>query len=183
MWVLQTVVPEQYRVSEAVGPSRPAARAEDDTPAAYVGLYTMVIALVIIAGGRLPENKLDRALKRMNANQTTPVDTTEKTLALMVKDGYVVKVRESVNGDETVDYVVGPRGKVEVGREGFAELIRTIYGDAEDGEDLELKIKRTLDVAGATSGAASGVAPAEAPPAAGRKRGRPRHDEGEDEEE
>jgi|SRR5690242_3411637 len=172
MWVLQTVVPAQYRDAEVVGPSRPAARAEDDAAAAYVGLYSMVIALVLMAGGRLAENKLDRALRRMNANQTTPVDTTDKTLALMVKDGYVVKVRESVNGDETVDYIVGPRGKVEVGREGFADLVRTVYGDDEAGEELELKIRRTLDVAGAASGGGGGPA-GEAPPAGrGRKRGR-----------
>lgn len=150
MWVLQTTVPPQYRRPGVMGPARPAARAEDDTAAAYVGLYTMVIALITIAGGRLPEGKLDRALRRMNAEQTTPVDTKDKTLALMVKDGYIVKVRESVGGDETVDYVVGPRGKVEVGAEGFADLVRTIYGD--DDDEVEQKIKRTLDVAGVTSG-------------------------------
>jgi hypothetical protein len=185
MWVLQTIVPERYRVPEAIGPSRPAEKAEDDTAAAYVGLYTMVMALIIIAGGRLPENKLDRSLRRMNANQSTPVDTTDKTIALMIKDGYIVRVKETVNGDDTIDYIVGPRGKVEMGREGFAELVRRIYGDDEDEEELEKKIKRTLDVAGATSG----VTPAgEAPTphaAAGRKRGRPRRgvDEDEDDDE
>lgn len=181
MWVLQTIVPPQYRLPEAIGPARPTDRPEDDTAAAYVGLYTMVIALITIAGGRLPEGKLDRALRRMNAEQTTPVDTKDKTLALMVKDGYIVKVKESVGGDETVDYIVGPRGKVEVGAEGFADLIRTIYGmDGEDPEEMEKKIKRTLDVAGVTGGVPAGEAPA--PQAAGRKRGRLRRDEGEDDE-
>ncbi|KAF2621218.1 MAGE-domain-containing protein [Macroventuria anomochaeta] len=182
MWVLQTILPEQYRMPEVIGPSRGLAKSEDDRPAAYVGLYTMVIALVTIAGGRLPEGKLDRALKRMNAEQTTPIDTTDKTLALMIKDGYIVKVRDTAAGEETTDYIVGPRGKVEVGREGFAELIRTIYGNSEeDAEELEQKIKRTLDVAGATSGVApAGDAPA--PQAAGRKRGRPRGEDDEDDE-
>lgn len=184
MWVLQTTVPEQYRIPEVIGPSRRPAKAEDDRAAAYVGLYTMVIALITIAGGRLPEGKLSRALKRMNAEQTTPVDTTDKTLALMIKDGYIAKVRESVGGDETLDYIVGPRGKVEVGREGFADVIRAIYGDSdEEAEELEKKIKRTLDVAGATSGVGP-AAETSAPQAAGRKRGRPRRDDdgdGEDE--
>jgi hypothetical protein len=118
----------------------------------------------------------------MNANQTTPLDSTDKTLALMSKDGYIVRVRESTGGEETTDYIVGPRGKVEVGREGFAHLIRTIYGnDNGDPEELEKKIKRTLDVAGATSGvAAAGEAPA--PQAAGRKRGRARREDDEDDE-
>ena len=142
----------------------------------------MVMALIIIAGGRLPENKLDRSLRRMNANQSTPVDTTDKTIALMIKDGYIVRVKETVNGDDTIDYIVGPRGKVEMGRGGFAELIRRIYGDDEDEEELEKKIKRTLDVAGATSGVApAGEAPT--PHAAGRKRGRPRREVDEDDDE
>ncbi|KAF3036247.1 hypothetical protein E8E11_000453 [Didymella keratinophila] len=178
MWVLQTIIPPQYRSSKAIGPARPTAKPEDDTAAAYVGLYTMVISLITIAGGRLPEGGLNRALRRMNAEQNTPVDTKDKTLALMVKDGYIVKVRESVGGDETVDYIVGPRGKVEVGAEGFADLIRTIYG--EDDAELEVKIRRTLDVAGVTSGVPAGEAPAL--PAAGRKRGRPRREEDEDDE-
>lgn len=163
MWVLQTTVPAQYRVPEAVGPGRAAARAEDDTAAAYVGLYTMVIALITIAGGRLPEGKLDRALRRMNAEQTTPVDTKDKTLAAMARDGYIVKVREAVGGDETVDYIVGPRGRVEVGGEGFAAVVRRVYGEGEGEAEVAQKIKRTLDVAGV---AATGV------PEAGRKRGR-----------
>lgn len=182
MWVLQTIIPEQYRIAEAIGPSRPLDTNEDNRADAYVGLYSMVIALITIAGGRLPEGKLDRALRRMNAEQTTPVDTKDKTLALMIRDGYVVRVRDSAAGEETVDYIVGPRGKVEVGREGFADLIRTIYGNDEgEAEELEKKIKRTLDVAGATSGAAP-AAEAPAPQAAGRKRGRPRRDESDDEE-
>lgn len=188
MWVLQTMIPDQYRIPEVIGPSRPLEKNENNRSDAYVGLYTMVIALITIAGGKLPEAKLDRALKRMNAEQTTPVDTKDKTLGLMSKDGYIVKVRESTNGDETVDYIVGPRGKVEVGREGFADLIRLIYGNDtdEDPDELEKKIKRTLDIAGSRNGVvasgagAAGNGPtgdARAPQAGGRKRGRPRREE------
>ncbi len=179
--MLQTIIPEQYRIPEAIGPSRPLgtlAENENNREDAYVGLYTMVIALITISGGQLPEAKLDRALRRMNAERTTPIDTKDKTLALMQKDGYIVKVKESMQGEETVDYIVGPRGKLEVGREGFADLIRTIYGDDEDQAELEQKIERTLAVAGAMSGVAPVV---EAPePQAGRKRGRPRRAAGED---
>ena len=183
MWVLQTIVPEQYRVPEAIGPSRPLEKDENNTEAAYVGLYTMIIALIIIAGGRLNEGKLDRALRRLNANQTTPIDNTDKTLALIIKDGYIVRVKESTGSEETTDYIVGPRGKIEVGREGFADLIRTIYGnDDEDPEELEKKIKRTLDVAGATSGVEP-ISDAPAPQAAGRKRGRPRRDDDDEDDE
>ena len=183
MWVLQTIIPEQYRIPEVIGPSRPLEKNDSNRADAYVGLYTMVIALITIAGGKLPEAKLDRALRRMNAEQTTPVDTKDKTLALMSKDGYIVKVRESTNGDETVDYIVGPRGRVEVGREGFAHLIRTMYGNDsdEDAEELEKKIKRTLDIAGSRDGVAP-AGEAAAPQAAGRKRGRPRREDGDDDD-
>ncbi|KAJ4331388.1 hypothetical protein N0V95_009896 [Ascochyta clinopodiicola] len=183
LWVLQTVVPQQYRIPHVIGPSRPLDKDdnENNRADAYVGLYTMVIALITMAGGKLAENKLDRALRRMNAEQTTPVDTKDKTLALMSKDGYIVKVKESTNGDEAIDYIVGPRGKVEVGREGFAQLVRTIYGndEGEDADELEKKIKRTLDIAGSKEGVAPG---GEGGPGGGRKRGREQQDEGGEDE-
>ena len=62
---------------------------------AYVGLYTLVIALITISGGIIPEGKLDRALRRMNAEQTTPVGNKDKVLAAMTKDGYIVRVKET----------------------------------------------------------------------------------------
>lgn len=141
-----------------------------------MGLYTMAIALITISGGIIPEGKLDRALRRMNADQTTPVGTKDKTLANMVKDGYIVKVKDaSSGGEETVDYIVGPRGKVEVGRDGVAQLIRLMFGDSEDVNELEKRIGRTLQVAGAHNDTATTVEAAPgASQAAGWKRGRPR---------
>jgi hypothetical protein len=149
----------------------------------------MVIALITINGGSLPEGKFERALKRLNANQSTPLDTTERTIATMIKDGYVVRIKESGTDEETVDYIVGPRGKIEVGRAGFAAFVRAIYAASEDEgydeEDLERRIKRTLDVAevmqagsgGGGEDAGEAVVPAVV---VGRKRGRPRQ-EAEDE--
>lgn len=113
-----------------------------DVDSAYIGLYSMVITLILLSGGTISEGKLDRFLKRMNAADTTPVDTTEKVLARMVKDGYVVKIRDTQGGEELIDYMVGPRGKVEVGNEGAAKLVRTVYGD--DVEDLDQRLKRSL---------------------------------------
>jgi hypothetical protein len=175
MWVLQTILPEQYRIPEIIGPSRELSSDEINREDSYVGLYTMVIALIIISSGQMPEGKLDRALRRMNADQNTPMGAKDKTIALMIKDGYIVRVKEApAGGEETVDYIVGPRGKVEVGGAGVANFVRMIYGGEGDQEDLEKRIDRTLNVAEAYSSA-----PAEAPAAsqaAGRKRGRARDD-------
>ena len=113
-----------------------------DLDGAYIGLYSMVVSLILLSGGTLPEGKLDRFMKRMNAGDTTPVDTTDKVLARMAKDGYIVKVKDTQGGDEVVDYIVGPRGKIEVGKEGVANFVRTVYGD--DVEDLEGRLKRSL---------------------------------------
>jgi DNA-binding PadR family transcriptional regulator len=178
MWVLQTILPEQYRTPDIVGPSRPRPADEINQEDSYVGLYTMIIALITISGGMIAEGKLDRAFRRMNADNTTPMGTKDKTLSLMVKDGYIVRVKESSNGDETIDYIVGPRGKVEVGREGFSNFVRMIYGQDAVGEEFEKSIERTLSVAEAFNSSGAPLEPAAgASQAARRKRGRPRRDE------
>ncbi|KAH6875083.1 MAGE family-domain-containing protein [Alternaria rosae] len=183
IWVLQTILPEQYRIPDIIGPSRPlAADAEEiNREDSYVGLYTMAIALITISGGMIPEGKLDRALRRMNADQTTPVGTKDKTLTNMIKDGYIVRIKETPGGgEETIDYIVGPRGKVEVGREGVAQFIRMMFGESEDVEELEKRLQRTLQVADAHSDSAPAVeATQAASQAAGRKRGRPRNNDDE----
>jgi hypothetical protein len=178
MWILQTILPEQYRTPDIVGPSRPLPEDEMNREDSYVGLYTMVIALITISGGMMPEGKLDRAFRRMNADNSTPMGTKDKTLALMVKDGYIVRVKDSSSGEETVDYIVGPRGKVEVGREGFANFVRMIYGQDAEQDELEKSIERTLNVAEAFNSSGAPVEPAAgASQVAGRKRGRPRRDD------
>jgi melanoma-associated antigen len=76
---------------------------------------------------------------------------------------------------QLVDVFGMPRGKMEVGRDGVAQLIRKIFGDSEDGDELDKKIERTLQVAGANDDAAPLVEAANvASQANGRKRGRPR---------
>lgn len=150
MWVLQTILPEQYRTSEILGPGREPRDEDADADGAYIGLYTMIISLILLCGGMLSESKLDRFLKRMNAEQSTPVDSTDKLLARMIKEGYIVRVKDSSSGEEVVDYVVGPRGKVEVGRDGVAGFVRIVYG--EGVADLEQRLTRSLGIADADDG-------------------------------
>ena len=63
----------------------------------------------------------------------------------MIKEGYIVKVKERNDGEETVDYIVGPRGKVEVGEDGVAGLVKSVYGENAT-EDLEKRIERSLGI-------------------------------------
>lgn len=103
----------------------------------------MIIALIYIAGGSIEEDTLTRHLRRMNADQNTPLDTTDRTLQRAVDHGYLVKSKDSSSGEEVVEYHVGPRGKTEVGKAGVAQLIKTVYGE-DAGDDLAARIERTL---------------------------------------
>lgn len=70
--------------------------------------------------------------------------TLEKVLTRMVKEGYLEKRRDTSSGEDLVEYVIGPRGKVEVGVRGVAGLVKSVYGfgavplgmdaSAEDGD-------------------------------------------------
>lgn len=83
----------------------------------------------------------------MNAdNHVLGGEKTEKVLRRMEREGYIVKVRErEAGGDESVDYVVGPRGKVEVGEKGVAGLVRKVFGKKDsEKEELEARLVRSL---------------------------------------
>jgi hypothetical protein len=167
-----------------MGPSRPVPEDRINTEDSYVGLYTMTIALITISGGMIPEGKLDRALRRMNADQLTPLGTKDRTIGQMIKDGYIVRIKDTSSGEETVEYIVGPRGKVEVGRDGVANFVRMMYGEDGDVADLEKRIDRTLNIAEAFNSTAAPPEPAAAASAAasqvaGRKRGRRRENDDE----
>lgn len=72
----------------------------------------------------------------------------------MCKEGYLVRTRETEGGEEMVEYMVGPRGKIEVGEAGVAGLVRTVYGrnksaEGDEGADeeadiFERKLERSL---------------------------------------
>jgi hypothetical protein len=149
----------------------------------------MVVSLIRLSNGTLPEGKLERYMKRMNADQTTPLDITEKVLARMVKEGYIVKVKDNSGGDEIVDYVVGPRGKLEVSGEAVANVVRTVYTIGPEVDDLERKLARSLGLADA-----DGSAPVQngqnghrtqqqEAPQEQRRRGRPRRGRDDDDDE
>ncbi|KAF2502860.1 MAGE-domain-containing protein [Lophium mytilinum] len=172
-WILKTVLPKKYLNDPRIlsPPRAPTIEAE----AQYVGLYSMVVSLILLAGGTLPEAKLDRYLKRLNADQSTPLDKTDKVLARMGKDGYIIKVKESQGGEESIDYVVGPRGKAEVGAEGVAAFVKRVYGEEAD-DSLHQRLARSLGISERGAGEAG-------PATQKRNRGRPRQPDNNEEEE
>lgn len=134
-YLLQTVLPQPFREPEIVQP-------HGFREQTYTGLVTMIVSLIYLNGKVLPENKLIRYLTRMNADDYTPIDKTEKIIALMVKQGYITKQKDDT-GDGGHDYYLGPRAKMEIGSDGVLNMLKTVYG-VKAPEDLEKKLQRNI---------------------------------------
>ena len=144
-YILTSTLPARYRQPKILSPPQiPSTAAE----ASYVGLVTFVLSLIYLSPAKtISESRLEKHLKRMNAdNYVLNGEKIEKVLKRMEKEGYINKFRErDGGGEETVDYVLGARGKVEVGERGVAGLVRKVYGkkDAE-AEELDRRLVRSL---------------------------------------
>ncbi|CAI7614436.1 unnamed protein product [Penicillium glandicola] len=158
-WIVTSTLPLPYRSPDILIPTKAPSLYTEST---YTGLYSFIIAVIVLNGGSLAEQKLDRYLARTNAEVATPVDRTDKLLQRLCKEGYIIKTREMDGGEEVIEYVLGPRGKIEVGTTGVAGLVRTVYGkekgdhsgltqlQREDLEDFEGKLGRSLGIEPAT---------------------------------
>ena len=144
-YILTSTLPAQYRKPSVLHPAQiPSTGAE----ASYIGLTTFILSLIYLSASQtISESRLEKHLRRMNAdNYVLAGEKTEKILKRMERENYIVKVRErDVGGEESVEYVVGPRGKVEVGERGVAGLVRGVYGkkDAE-ADELDRRLVRSL---------------------------------------
>ncbi|WEW55253.1 hypothetical protein PRK78_000682 [Emydomyces testavorans] len=153
-WTLVSTLPPAYRIPEILPPSKAPSSALESS---YVALYTFIISLISLSGGCIAEQKLDRYLRRVNADSYTPLDRTEKLLARLCKEGYLVRNRDVDGGEEVIEYLVGPRGKIEVGVGGVAGLVGEVYGfgrvnavqggvDEAAMEEFEQKLRRSLGI-------------------------------------
>lgn len=154
-WIVTTTLPPKFRTPDILAPARAPSSATEST---YTALYSFVIAVIALNGGVLGEQKLTRYLGRVNADTYTPVDRTDKLLQRLCREGYVVRTREMDGGEEVIEYLVGPRGKVEVGSAGVAGLVREVYGygrvnggdqsqiDSEEREMFEARLSRSLGI-------------------------------------
>jgi hypothetical protein len=82
-------------------------------------------------------------LKQLNADENTPLDKTSTILSTMIKQGYIVRTVEKSGDEETIDWRVGPRGKVEISNKGIQGFVQEIYGD-DAPDDLEARLQRSL---------------------------------------
>lgn len=144
-WVLVSTLPSALRAATVLGPTRnPNATAE----AEYVGLYSFVVSIVYLSqGARISEGKMERYLARCDAGEyVLGGEKIDNVLKKMERQGYIIKVRDrEPGGEETIDWILGPRGKVEVGEKGVAGLVKMVYGKKDtEMEDLEDKLERSL---------------------------------------
>ncbi|MDI1486722.1 MAG: hypothetical protein OHK93_005983 [Ramalina farinacea] len=143
-YILTSTLSSRYRSPAILPPAQiPSAGAEGG----YMGFVTFVLALIYLSPMQtLSETRLEKHLKRVNAEEYVLLERTEQVVKRMVREGYVVKVKERENGgEETVDYVPGPRGKVEVGEVGVAGMARRVYGKKDqEREELERRLVRSL---------------------------------------
>ncbi|MCJ1377932.1 Altered inheritance of mitochondria protein 18 mitochondrial [Xylographa soralifera] len=152
-WILTSTLPANLRAPAILPPPKVPSSAPE---AGYVGLYTFVVSVIYLSeGGRCSETKLERALRRVNAGEFVGGEKTDRVLKRMEREGYVVKVRErEAGGEESVEWVVGPRGRVEVGEMGVAGLVRGVYAGDRNGdvEGLEKRLEKSLGVGKAGRG-------------------------------
>jgi melanoma-associated antigen len=142
-YILTTTLPAEFRTPEIMPPSIIGSTQEE---AAYTGLCTMVVSIITLSPGKsIPDSKLDRYLARLNANKNMPMDKTENVLKKMSIQGYITKVVDRSGDEETVDWVVGPRGKIEIGNRGVLGLVKEVYGESAP-EDLQQRLTRSLGI-------------------------------------
>ena len=148
-WILISILPPAYRQAAII---RPAQHPTLEAESTYTALYSFVLSLIYLNKGALPDGKMERYLKRVNIESYTPLGSIEKLMQHMVKEGYVEKRRDTSSGEEVVEWVPGPRGRMEIGAKGVADMVQRVYAGAEaDGEiteqeELTKKLERSLGI-------------------------------------
>lgn len=138
-----TTLPAAYRSADIIAPSL---IGSEDDEATYIGLCTVIVSYIAMSpGGQVPDHKLTRILRRLNVEENTPLEKTAVILQRMIRHGYLWRVTDRSGDEETVDWRVGPRGKVEIGNGGISGFVREIYGQ-DAPEDLDKRLQRSLGV-------------------------------------
>jgi hypothetical protein len=94
-------------------------------------------------GGILPNAKLETQLKRLNIERNMPMDSTQNILKKMSAQQYIHKIVDRSGDEETIDWVVGPRGHAEIGKLGVKRFVEEVYGDRAP-DDLVKRLEKSL---------------------------------------
>ncbi|KAE8448749.1 hypothetical protein EG329_008964 [Mollisiaceae sp. DMI_Dod_QoI] len=141
-YILTTILPTEYRTPDIMPPSIIGSIGDE---AAYIGICSVIVSIIALSpNGTLGDPQLKRHLQRMNLEQNAAgLGKTDELLKKMERQGYLNKVTETNADEETVDWHVGARGKVEIATKGIRGLVLEVYGD-NPPEDLDKKLQRTL---------------------------------------
>ena len=130
-WILTSTLPDEIRLlPDILNPS-------DPFDATYQGIVVVIVSLIYVHGGILPEGTpivecvdkveaMTRHLRYLSLEENTPIMSTDKLLTLMVKQGYIDSVKDTTGGETRKDYHLGPRGKVEVGKPEVLAMIQKV---------------------------------------------------------
>ena len=173
-YILTSTLPEAYRAPEILGAGSPLEKEQ-----AYVGLVTTICTLIYLNGRSLSEAKLDRYLKRLNIEINTPIDKTDKLLATMTRQKYLNKVTDNSTGETAIEYHLGPRAKVELGKAGVTSFLQEVYG-IQAPENLAARVKASIGIEEINNIPKKNDAPREKK---GNGRARRRRDDDDEEEE
>ena len=154
-WILVSILPKAYKEDRRI--VTPSHAPSEEAEAGHTGFCSFVVALVYLNNGEIAEQKLERYLQRVNASRDTGTEggSWNNVKARMIKEGYLERKKDSLSGEDVISYVVGPRGKMEVGVKGVDGLVRSVYGlgvagTGPDGtpkieeEELAKRLKRSL---------------------------------------
>ncbi|KAK6516894.1 hypothetical protein TWF506_006778 [Arthrobotrys conoides] len=158
-WQLVSILPDIYRLPILISPQLP----DDQT---LLGIGSAIVTLVYLSGSSMGEKVLQRHLRKFGVEDRIPVEGNresgkmENIMGRLVREGYLVKLKDEVipGQEQTYTYVVGPRGKLEVGREGTTRFVKKIYEgvDGEVDEGFERKVNRALGKEPGQSGGGGG---------------------------
>ncbi|CZS96517.1 uncharacterized protein RAG0_05805 [Rhynchosporium agropyri] len=140
-YILTTILPSEYRSPEIMPASTIGSQHSE---ASYIGLCTTIISIIALSpNDTIPDHKLYQYLERLNLDKQTGLGTTDALLTRMMKEQYIYKTIEKTADDETIDWRVGPRGKMEIGNKGIQGLVNEVYAE-NTPDDLEKRLHRSL---------------------------------------
>ncbi|VUC33233.1 unnamed protein product [Clonostachys rosea] len=144
-YVLSSILPSEFRSASILPPSK---SPSSDDEATFIAFSTLVVSCIWLSGGELSDQKLNRYLTRLNADQNVSTEKTEAVLKRMEKQNYVVKRVDrppvGQDGEHSITWHIGPRAKDEIGLDGVMGMTREVYGDTEP--ELEKKLRASLGI-------------------------------------